>query len=102
MIVEVNSLEDMCDLMCDNYVREPDNDVIESENDVDETWVFTFGCGQKHEGKYVRIKGTYEEAREKMVEKYGLAWAFQYSEEEWSEWEQRRPEYLTETLLEEL
>jgi hypothetical protein len=32
----------------------------------------------------VRIKGTYAEAREKMVEKYGIKWAFQYS---WDEWE---------------
>lgn len=28
-------------------------------------------------------EGTYEEARKKMVAKYGTNWAFQYSEEEW-------------------
>ena len=28
-------------------------------------------------------EGTYEEARQKMVAKYGTDWAFQYSEEEW-------------------
>lgn len=28
-------------------------------------------------------EGSYEEARQKMVAKYGTDWAFQYSEEEW-------------------
>ena len=28
-------------------------------------------------------EGSYEEARNKMVAKYGTDWAFQYSEEEW-------------------
>ena len=46
-------------------------------------WIFTFGCGMAHGGQYVRIKGTYGEARKKMFEKYGRQWAFQYSEEEW-------------------
>lgn len=90
MIVKINSLEEMCDLMCDNRLPES------------ECWVFTFGYGQEHEGKYVKIRGTYDEAREKMIEKYGDKWAFQYSREEWEDWEARRPEYITETLLEEL
>ena len=49
-------------------------------------WIFTFGVGQEHGGKYVRIKGTYGEAREKMCNKYGNKWAFQYPEEEWDEY----------------
>lgn len=89
MIAEVSSLEEMCDLMCDNKLPEKEN------------WIFTFGYGQQHEGKYVRVTGTRSEAREKMFNKYGPEWAFQYSEEEWAEWERRRPEYLAETLLEE-
>lgn len=32
---------------------------------------------------YYVEEGTYEEARQKMVDKYGTDWAFQYSEEEW-------------------
>lgn len=28
-------------------------------------------------------EGSYEEAREKMIQLYGTNWAFQYSEEEW-------------------
>ena len=39
-------------------------------------WIFTFGIGQEHGGKYVRIWGTYSEARAKMVKKYGNKWAF--------------------------
>lgn len=48
-----------------------------------ECWIFTFGCGQEHAGKYVRIYGTFFEARHKMFERYGDKWAFQYSEDEW-------------------
>lgn len=50
-------------------------------------WVFTFGVGQPNAGHYVRIKGTYEEAREEMFRRYGWEWAFQYSAREWDEWE---------------
>lgn len=46
-------------------------------------WIFTFGCGQRHEGKYVKIYGTYSEARNKMFDKYGKEWGFQHSEKEW-------------------
>lgn len=62
-------------------------------------WTFTFGYGQEHEGKYVKIYGTYDSARKKMFKQYGQEWAFQYSEAEWQEWEQRRPMYIVETLL---
>lgn len=53
----------------------------------DEWWVCTFGSGQIHAGYYVKIKGTYIEARQKMFERYGNKWAFQYS---WEEWERRK------------
>lgn len=53
------------------------------------TWVFTFGAGQKHEGHFVRISGTFEEARAEMFARYGKEWAFQYSEEEWNDWCER-------------
>ena len=64
-------------------------------------WVFTFGSGQKHAGYYVRIQGTFEAARKKMIEKYGKQWAFQYSQDEWSglENDPDRP-YPLEKLLE--
>lgn len=50
-------------------------------------WVFTFGYGQPNAGKYVRISGTYNEAREEMFRRYGSVWAFQYPAEKWDEWE---------------
>lgn len=69
--------------------------------DKEQWWVFTFGCGQKHEGKYVKIYGTHEDARNKMFDKYGSEWAFQYSMEQWNNWLESKPEYLvTETELE--
>lgn len=46
-------------------------------------WIFTFGCGQEYSGHCVRISGSYGEARNKMVEKFGPDWAFQYSVDEW-------------------
>lgn len=60
----------------------------------DEWYIFTFGCGQQNEGRYVRVRGSYWEARQKMVERYGLNWAFQYSEEQWNTWLKEKPFYI--------
>lgn len=46
-------------------------------------WYFTFGNGQKYAGRCVRIFGTFSSTRDKMFEKFGDKWAFQYSEEDW-------------------
>lgn len=66
-------------------------------------WYFTFGCGQKHARHYVKIFGTFDEARKKMFERYGAEWAFQYSEEEWNAWAERcrkdGMEWMIETEL---
>ena len=51
-------------------------------------WVFTFGSGQANAGHYVRIKGSYEDARAEMIRRHGLSWAFQYDAKDWDEWEQ--------------
>lgn len=74
MEVTVGSLDELCDLMCNNKVpREK------------KCWyIFTFGCDQPNAGKYVKVFGTYGGARKKMHDKYGDKWAFQYSEEEWN------------------
>lgn len=56
-----------------------------------EEWIFTFGSGMPLAGYCVRIEGDYAEARLKMCEKFGTRWAFQYSAEEWEDWERRRP-----------
>lgn len=76
--IEVNTLEDMCDLMCNN--------VIPASNHY---WIFTFGCGRDvygdNAGKAVKVyASSYGEAREKMCEKYGTKWAFQYSAKDWN------------------
>ena len=66
-------------------------------------FIFTFGCGQPHEDKYVRVFGTFGEARAKMIDKYGRQWAFQYTSEEWCNWLRDKPKWLpAETLLEEI
>jgi NAD-dependent SIR2 family protein deacetylase len=41
-------------------------------------WVFTFGIGQEHAGKYTVIFGTFNGAREEMIRRHDLVWAFQY------------------------
>lgn len=68
-----------------------------------EYYIFTFGCGQKYSGHYVKIYGNYSEARAKMFERFGEDWSFQYSKEEWEDWLKRRPPYIpaeTELILE--
>ena len=62
-------------------------------------WIFTFGYGQKYEGHYVKINGTFGEAREKMFDKYGEEWAFQYSEEQWNDWLNTKPKWIPEESL---
>ena len=48
-------------------------------------WIFTFGQNHILRGHYLRIHGSYEEARERMIESFGTRWAFQYSADEWDE-----------------
>lgn len=43
---------------------------------------FTFGYGTPYRNNYVRIRAKNAgEAREEMIRRYGLKWAFQYDEE---------------------
>lgn len=76
MEIQANSLEEMCDLMCDNKLPKP-------KKSKEKYWIFTFGSGQQYAGRYVKVKGTFSSAREKMVERFGTNWGFQYSEKEW-------------------
>lgn len=49
-----------------------------------EKYYFTFLMSDWPRQKCYHVEeGTYEEAREKMIQCYGTNWAFQYSEEEW-------------------
>lgn len=50
-----------------------------------ERYYFTFGMGQPNQNCYHVIVGTYDEAREKMNERFNRVWGFQYSEGEWME-----------------
>jgi hypothetical protein len=50
-------------------------------------WYFTFGIGHEHDGQsmgncYVVFHGTFGDAREKMIDRFGLKWAFQYGSAE--------------------
>lgn len=75
----------------------------DSELSSKQWWYFTFGCGQKHAGHYVRIYGTEADARSEMFRRYGKEWAFQYSEDAWLDMECRRGQlpYPLETELKE-
>lgn len=49
-------------------------------------YYFTFGCGidTPHRNCYhVEVAENYGKAREQMIDKFGIDWAFQYSEDEW-------------------
>ena len=49
-----------------------------------EKYYFTFLMSNTSHCRCYHVEeGSYEEAREKMIAKYGTNWAFQYSEEEW-------------------
>lgn len=70
-----------------------------------EWWIFTFGANQKNAGHYVKIYGTFNDARQEMFRRHGDSWAFQYSLAEWSDHVEHMrkigAEYLLETELQE-
>lgn len=82
--IKVNSLEEMCDLMCNNQLP---------KRSKPRYYIFTFGCGMAHAGYYVKVRGTYASARRKMCEKYGDQWSFQYSESEWTKMQNNPDRY---------
>lgn len=59
-------------------------------NDKEQYWYFTFGYGHENAGYCVKIKGSYGEARQKMFDRFGDQWCFQYSEEEWKKYEKKK------------
>lgn len=50
-----------------------------------ERYYFTFmmSDAERHNFYHVEEAKTYDEARDKMVEKFGTGWAFQYDESQW-------------------
>ena len=74
----------------------------------EQSWVCTFGQSTETYGdranKAVRVfANSYGEARQKMFERYGNKWAFQYSAEEWERFE-NDPErfWYLEEIVEEI
>lgn len=45
-------------------------------------WYFTFGFGHEYPNGYTVINGTYYEAREEMIRRFGRKWAMQYESAE--------------------
>lgn len=45
-------------------------------------WIFTFGGNHSHPNGYVKIWGTFHDARTEMFRRYGDKWAMQYETEE--------------------
>ncbi len=68
----------------------------------DEYWIFTFlNDGTWRAGKCIKIKGSYSEARDKMIYRYGTYFGFQYSEKEWEEkWNDPNRYYAMEDIVE--
>jgi hypothetical protein len=54
--------------------RDPDGQVHD--------WVFTFGEGQAHRGRYVVIAGTFDDARAEAYRRFGRLWSRQYASRE--------------------
>jgi hypothetical protein len=48
------------------------------EVEVPQDWFFSFGYGQAHPQKFIRIHGTYNHARGEMFRRHGAKWFFQY------------------------
>ena len=48
-----------------------------------QNWIFTFGCGHRYAGHYVKIYGTYSAARKQMFDRFGDKWCAQYTETEY-------------------
>lgn len=47
-------------------------------DELEQDWYFTFGCGQRHAGCYTVIRGTHASARQEMHRRYGDQWSMQY------------------------
>ncbi|WFE41912.1 hypothetical protein [Micromonospora sp. WMMD998] len=50
-----------------------------AEPEPEQEWLFTFGPDHGHDGRFVRITGTHDSARARMVEVFGTAWCDQYT-----------------------
>ena len=55
-----------------------------------EKFIFTFGIHHPL-GRHIQIiyAENYRLARERMFERYGDSWGFQYTKEEWNKWQEK-------------
>lgn len=49
-----------------------------ADAEVEKDYYFTFGCGQAHPNGYVKIRGTFNSARDVMFDRFGPKWSMQY------------------------
>lgn len=62
----------------EDYTKAPDG------SESWDTFYFSFGCGQMHEGYHQPIKApNMRMACKRMYDKYGTKWAFNYTKEKW-------------------
>lgn len=54
----------------------------ESGDEKPQEWIFTFGHCQPFFPGFVRIFGTFSEARDIMIGRHGIRWSMQYESEE--------------------
>ncbi|WP_162959136.1 hypothetical protein [Micromonospora tulbaghiae] len=58
---------------------QPDACPCVEQPEAEQEWLFTFGSGQVHDGRFVRITGTWASARSRMNLIFGHAWCDQYT-----------------------
>lgn len=52
------------------------------EREQEQDRYFTYGSNHKHSGRYTKIYGTRDDARDIMITVHGHEWAFQYPDAE--------------------
>jgi len=45
-----------------------------------EKWIFSFGVGQYYDGMYCSVEGSFFEAHQHMIDRFGTKWSMQYKE----------------------
>ena len=52
-------------------------------------WYFTFGSGHQYPNGYIKLNGTFGDARKRMFELFEDKWAMQYSEKDFGDQAER-------------
>lgn len=76
---------------CDHCIRLVEDMTDDHYEKQMKLFYFTFGSGQRLQGYCQPIYATdWVQARERMIELYGVVWAFQYTEEQWNGFKNNR------------